>query len=198
MPLGTGLALGLLPRSVQFSEVGEPSPVEGVKQFLLVGTILKSSDVHTGGNLQLHQIGSVDSPKVVLFVVLVLLVHVKKISGFSLVSTDFLDPTFADLCSLALGGERASDLVGNCADIEILPCLAIDVHRETNRLFVREFLREFLALEWVKCDHVSIVHEYIEPHLGRSVNIFCAVFRQKKITWFFRVGTNVAGGPLFA
>ena len=112
MPLGTGLALGLLPRSVQFSEVGEPSPVEGVKQFLLVGTILKSSDVHTGGNLQLHQIGSVDSPKVVLFVVLVLLVHVKKISGFSLVSTDFLDPAFADLRSLALGGERASDQIG--------------------------------------------------------------------------------------
>jgi hypothetical protein len=32
----------------------------------------------------------------------------------------------------------------------------------------------------------------------RSVNNFCADFRQKKITWFFKVGTNDAGGPLFS
>jgi hypothetical protein len=65
------------------------------------------------------------------------------------------------LRSLTLGGKRTGYLVGDYADIEILPRLAVDVNRETKGLLMREFLREFLALERVKSVHVSIVHAYM-------------------------------------
>ncbi|NDD55601.1 hypothetical protein EBZ39_17340 [bacterium] len=59
------------------------------------------------------------------------------------------DPTFDDLSPLAFGSESANYLAGDCTDIEVLPRFAVDVNREADWLFVCEFLRKFLALEWM-------------------------------------------------
>jgi hypothetical protein len=57
---------------------------------------------------------------------------------------------------------------------------------------------DFLAADLSHTDLEFVVHCGYSLQCGRrSVNNFCADFRQKKITWFFKVGTNDAGGPLF-
>ena len=103
-------------------------------------------------------------------------VHVQKDIRFFGTVNRFLHPTLADLRPLALGGQRADHLVGDCADLEVLPRLAVDVNREPNRLFVREFLREFLELERVKCDHVSIVHGYMIAGFRETSTTFVQFF----------------------
>jgi len=102
------------------------------------------------------------------------------------------------LRSLTLGGERSSHLVGDCADIEILPRLAVDVNRETKGLLMREFLREFLALERVKSVHISIVHGYMIAGFRKVSRTSVQIFQETSfvpIAWKIGVGTIVARGP---
>jgi hypothetical protein len=106
-------------------------------------------------------------------------------------------PFLKNLSFLSFRGDGTGSLASPVANRESLPRLAVDVNRKTKGLLMREFLREFLALERVKSVHVSIVHGYMIAGFRKRSTTSMQIFVRKKSPGFSGLARTMLGGPSF-